>query len=172
MRGWKELVRSMGLVLLFVAGLSCCLSVKNLLTERPPDSYEDKCIYCFVPYQVLPVQVKNMTGTARSRRMNPTRTVYKVYYRAVGGSGYRWEDEAVSKTAGQKIVEEKAAVERRVLGIMGENAYIAIEPELDAESYTAGLRRRYQRVLILSAAYILAWLTAQGVLLGRHALRS
>ncbi len=170
-KGWRELVRSMGLLLLFVALLSGYQSVRNLLTERLPDKYEDMGVHSFVPYEVLPVQVKNTTGTGRNRRMHPTRTVYKVYYRAVDGSGYRWTQEAVSRTAGKKIVAEGKAVERRVLHIKAEKGYITTEPQLDAESYTAGLRKRYQTILGISAAYVIIWLAAWGVLICRHALR-
>ena len=56
---------------------------------RSPEQYEDRGVYMFVPYECLPTRVKN-NSSGRTQRMNPTKTVYKVYYRDTEGAGYRW----------------------------------------------------------------------------------
>ena len=55
-------------------------------------------------------------------------------------------------------------VDRRVLSILSSGAYITVAPELDAERYTAGLRRRDLLLLGASATYILFYLGAWCVL--------
>ncbi len=56
--------------------------------------------------------------------MNPTKTVYKVYYRDTEGAGYRWSVQASGKDSGRKTVEQGLPAERRVLGIPAEGTYI------------------------------------------------
>ncbi|WP_276951916.1 hypothetical protein [Acetatifactor muris] len=152
-----------GLMLFLLAAVTGFLSVQDYLDILPAESYEDKGVYTFRPYQVLPVQVEN-TGTGREKRMNPTKTVYMVYYRDTEAKGYRWEERAVSRESGEKTVDAGVTVERRVLSILSSRAYITVAPELDAERYTAGLRRRDLLLLGASAAYILLYLGAWCVL--------
>ena len=116
-----------------------------LLSVRSSDEYEDKGIMTFEPYRVLPQSVRN-TGNAYSRRTNPTKTVYMVYYRA-SGSGYEWHREVASQSVGERIVAQGEPVERRVLVIVEEGSYITVEADQTAESYTAGLRRRGYAVI-------------------------
>ncbi len=129
---------------------------KSLLEIRSVDSYEDKGVHSFRPYQVLPVQVKNTT-TGRNKRMNPTRTVYMVYYRVIDGEGYEWRKKAATKSEGQRIVTEGEKVERRVLSIPSENLYITIEPDQTAESYIAEQKQKYLWLLGISIAYIFTY---------------
>ncbi len=152
----KSTLFAITLMLLLLAVTSGGLSIKYLFEVRSADRYEDKGVYTFVPYQVLPVQVKN-TGSGRNRRMNPTKTVYMVYYREASGSGYQWSEQAYSRDLGQDIVDAGKAVERRVLSIVENRTYITVEPDENAESYTAGLRQRYIFIIALSAAYILLY---------------
>lgn len=155
MKNLKSILFAAGLLLLILSATICYLSVKNLSRLHPVDSYEDRGIHTFSPYQELPVQVKNTSANSRDRRMNPTKTVYMVYYRATDGSGYQWSKRALTRQLGQKSVEEGAVVARRVLDIPAEQSYITVEPEQTAESYTAELRQRYIIALCLSAGYIL-----------------
>ena len=76
-------------MLLILAAVVGYLSIKYLSAILPVDNYEDKGLYTFLPYQVLPVQVENTGASGRARRMNPTKTVYTVYYRDTSGSGYQ-----------------------------------------------------------------------------------
>ena len=141
-----------GLMLLILAAVMIYLSAKGLFTIPSADSYQDNGTHTFEPYQVLPVQVQNTSAYSRDRRMNPTKTVYMVYYRATDGSGYQWTDRAITRELGQETVKEGVPVIRRVLSIPSDRTYITVEPDQTAESYTAGLRQKYVLALALSAA--------------------
>lgn len=153
----KSILFVAGLLLLILAAAMGCLSIKYLSAVLPADSYEDKGVYTFSPYQVLPVQVKNTGASGRDRRMNPTKTVYMVYYKDTGGNGYQWREQAFTRESGQKIVDTGTTVERRVLAIPDNHSYITVEPEQTAESYTAKLWRKYSTILILAGAYVLLY---------------
>ena len=47
-----------GLMLFLLAAVTGVLSVQDYLDILPSESYEDKGVYTFRPYQVLPVQVE------------------------------------------------------------------------------------------------------------------
>ena len=126
----------------------------------PADSYEDKGVYTFSPYQVLPVQVQNTVASGRDRRVNPTKTAYMVYYRDTSGSGYQWSQQALTRERGQEIVDAGAAVERRVLSVPADRSYITVEPGQTAESYTTGLRQKYITALVLAGAYVVLYAAA------------
>ena len=156
-----------GLMLLILAVVMIYLSAKGLFTIPSANSYQDNGTRTFEPYQVLPVQVRNTSSYSRDRRMNPTKTVYMVYYRATDGSGYQWTDRAITRELGQETVKEGVPVTRRVLSIPNDRTYITVEPDQTAESYTAGLRQKYVLALALSAAYILVYLVIWGVILSK-----
>ena len=156
-----------GLMLLILAAVMIYLSAKGLFTIPSANSYQDNGTRTFEPYQVLPVQVRNTSSYSRDRRMNPTKTVYMVYYRATDGSGYQWTDRAITRELGQETVKEGVPVTRRVLSIPSDRTYITVEPDQTAESYTAGLRQKYVLALALSAAYILVYLVIWGVILSK-----
>ena len=156
----KSIIFIAGVMLLILAAAAGCLSIKNLSAVLPAGSYEDKGVYTFSPYQVLPVQVQNTGASGRDRRMNPTKTVYMVYYRDTSGSGYQWRQQALTRERGQEIVDAGAAVERRVLAIPADRSYITVEPGQTAESYTAGLQQKYITALVLAGAYILLYAVA------------
>lgn len=164
MKKAKSVVFIVGLMLLILAAVMIYLSAKGMFAIPSAASYEDIGIHTFEPYQVLPVQVKNTSAYSRYRRMNPTKTVYMVYYRATDGSGYKWAEQAITRDLGQETVDAGVTVTRRVLSIPGDRTYITVEPELTAESYTNGLRQRYVLALVLSAAYILVYLVIWGVI--------
>ena len=155
------------ILLLTLAKAMIYLSAKELLTIPSANSYQDNGTHTFEPYQVLPVQVQNTSAYSRDRRMNPTKTVYMVYYRATDGSGYQWTDRAITRELGQETVKEGVPVTRRVLSIPSDRTYITVEPDQTAESYSAGLRRKYVLALALSAAYILVYLVIWGVILSK-----
>ena len=155
------------LMLLILAVVMIYLAAKGLLTIPSVNSYQDNGTHTFEPYQVLPVQVQNTSAYSRDRRMNPTKTVYMVYYRATDGSGYQWTDQAITRELGQETVKEGVPVTRRVLSIPSDRTYITVEPDQTAESYTAGLRQKYVLALALSAAYILVYLVIWGVILSK-----
>ena len=166
-----EKVKSIGFVagfmLLILAAVMIYLSAKGLFTIPSANSYQDNGTRTFEPYQVLPVQVRNTSSYSRDRRMNPTKTVYMVYYRATDGSGYQWTDRAITRELGQETVKEGVPVTRRVLSIPSDRTYITVEPDQTAESYTAGLRQKCVLALALSAAYILVYLVIWGVILSK-----
>lgn len=172
MQKLKSIVFVAGLLLLILSAAISYLSIKYLSAIVPADSYEDKGVYTFSPYQVLPVQVQNTGASGRNRRMNPTKTVYMVYYRTTDGSGYQWTDQAITRELGREIVDAGAAVERRVLVIPADRSYTTVEPGQTAESYTAGLRQKYITVLVLAGAYILLYVVVWCVILGSRKKRA
>ena len=109
MQKLKSIVFVAGVMLLILAAAMGYLSIKYLSAILPADSYEDKGVYIFSPYQVLPVQVPNTGASGRDRRMNPTKTVYMVYYQDTSGSGYQWRQQALTRERGQEIVDAGAA---------------------------------------------------------------
>ena len=166
MQKLKSTVFVVGIMLLILAAAMGYLSIKYLSAILPAASYEDKGVCTFSPYQVLPVQVQNTGTSARARRMNPTKTVYMVYYRATDGSGYQWSEQALTREMGQEIVDAGAAVDRRVLAIPADRSYITVEPGQTAESYTAGFRQRYITALVLAGGYVLLYVAAWCVIFG------
>ena len=144
--------------LLFVIGIVMSyFAVRNLSEILPTDCYQDEGIHTFEPYDILPIQVENhMTG--RYQRMNPTRTVYMVYYQTTDGTGYQWRTEGGSVRELAEQVYNRGAVERRVLSIPTENTYITVAADQTAESYTSGLRQRHMFTLGVSGVYILVYL--------------
>ncbi|MCI8556920.1 MAG: hypothetical protein HFI19_03985 [Lachnospiraceae bacterium] len=96
--------------------------------------------------------------------VNPTKTVYKVDYPDVSGSGYQWHEQVLSRDQGQDMVDAGRMVQRRVLSIWDKGTYITLEPEQDAQSYTEGLKQKYTYTLGMSAAYILIYLGTWAVL--------
>ena len=165
MRRLKTIIPVAGILLLILSAASLYVAVQALLEVRPAEDYEDQGIYTFQPYDVLPVQVQNTGASSRDRRMNPTKTVYMVYYRATDGSGYQWTDRAITRELGQEIVDAGAAVERRVLAIPADRSYITVEPGQTAESYTAGLRQKYITALVLAGAYVILYAAAWCILI-------
>ena len=103
----KSIIFVVGIMLLILAAAMGYLSFRYLSAILPTDSYEDKGVYTFSPYQVLPVQVQNTGASGRDRRMNPTKTAYMVYYQDISGSGYQWSEQALTRELGQKIVDAK-----------------------------------------------------------------
>lgn len=66
MQKLKSIVFIAGVLLLILAAVIGYLSIKNLADVRSADSYEDKGVYTFSPYEVLPVQVKNTGASGRT----------------------------------------------------------------------------------------------------------
>ena len=157
MRKLKTIIPVAGILLLILSAASLYVAMQALSDIRPAEDYEDIGVLTFQPYDVLPVQVQNTGASSRDRRMNPTKTVYMIYYRATDGSGYKWSNEAFSKDHGQRVVEAGETVERRVLRIPADGTYITVEPEQSAGSYTAGLRQKYTTIFALAGAYVLLY---------------
>lgn len=139
-------------------------AIQNLSSLPSADRYEDKGIYAFVPYKILPEQVKNSNASGRDRRMRPYKTVYMVYYRDTKGDGYQWKEQAITHEMGQKIVNAGVIIERRVLHISDHNTYITIESDQTAERYTSELQQKYIIILSLSGGYILFYILIKYVI--------
>lgn len=158
MRRLKTIIPIAGILLLILSAASLYVAMRDLSSLRPAEDYEDQGIRSFEPYAVYPVQVQNTGASGRDRRMNPTKTVYMVYYRATDGSGYKWSDEALTRDLGEDIVEAGETVRRRVLSIPSDGTYVAVGPEQTAGSYAESLRGRYTRIVGLSTLYILFYI--------------
>lgn len=162
----KSAILTIGIILLIVAGVGLYVGIRNFTSVRPVTDYEDSGIHTFTPYDILPVQVKN-TGTRRSRRRNPTRTVYMVYYHTTDGTDYRWQAEGGSaRTLAEKLYD-RGPVERRVLSIPADNTYITVETDETAESYTESLRQKYILMISLSGGYVLVYVIIWIVILSQ-----
>ena len=148
MQKLKSIVFVAGVMLLILAAVVGYISIEELSAMPSADSYKDRGVYTFVPYEVASQQVKNTSADSRDRRMHPTKTVYIVCYRDIGGSGYRWTEQVLTPEMGQAVVDSETTVERRVLSIPSRGT---------AESYTAGLRQKCINILCLSAVYILLY---------------
>ena len=165
MRKLKTIIPVAGILLLILSAASLYVAMQALLVIRPAEDYEDIGVLTFQPYDVLPVQVQNTGASSRDRRMNPTKTVYMVYYRATDGSGYKWSDKALTRDLGKDIVEAGETVQRRVLRIPADGTYITVEPDQAAGSYTEGLRQKYITVLVLAGAYAILYAAAWCILI-------
>ncbi len=161
----KKIVFSISTLFAILAMAAGFVAVKNLLLVRPASDYTDRGIFTFRPYRVLPIVVKNTSPDNRNRRLYPTKVVYMVYYRATEGKGYEWSEQALTQDIGQRIVDAGIPVERRVLSIPSDKTYITIEPNMDAESYTASLKRRFAVLIGVSAVYIVVYIATWIVIL-------
>ena len=158
MQKLKSILFVAGVMLFILSAAMIYLSIQGLSNIRPASDYEDEGIYTFLPYEVLPIQVKNTSASSRERRLYPTKTVYMVCYRDTSGAGYRWREQTAALELGQKTVETGKTVARRVLTIPDSRTYITVEPEQSAKSYTDGLKQKYSLAFGLSTAYILFYL--------------
>lgn len=158
MERFKSFLFTAGILLLILAASASYVAIKNLTEVVSANRYEDEGVLMFQPYRVLPVQVENTGAVGRQRRMNPTRTVYMVYYRDTEGNGYEWKQQALSREAGQAIVEAGVSAERRVLRIPDKGTYITVKPWEDAKSYTRGLQSKYVGFLVISSVYLVLYL--------------
>ncbi len=153
----KNILATIGLMLCVSTFCLAGVSAYNYFNQEPADTYIDEGIHEFKPYTVSPIQVKNTSSSGRDRRLNPTKTVYMVFYRVTDGNGYQWSTEVSSKSDGQKIVTQGEIVERRVLSIVDEGTYITIEPEYTAESYVSRNKTRYVVIFSVSVVYLAAF---------------
>lgn len=171
-----ERLKSMGLgviLVLFIVSLTILyIAGKGLMSMRPADSYQDKGVYTFVPTKVLPHQVRNTSTSRRYRRMNSTKTEYMIYYQTTDQSRYEWKVKAVTKSSGEKTVEEGIPVERKVLSIPESGTYITVEPDQTAEDYVRGQRRRNYILAGISLVYIIVVAIAGFVWLLRRPRRN
>ena len=158
MKRLKTIIPIAGILLLILSAASLYVAMRDLSSLRPAEDYEDQGVRSFEPYAVYPVQVQNTGASGRDRRMNPTKTVYMVYYRATDGSGYKWSNETLTRDLGEEIVEAGETVRRRVLSIPSDGTYITVGPEQTAGSYAESLRERYTRIVGLSTLYILFYI--------------
>ena len=106
----KALGAVTGITLLVLAAALIYVAGRNLLELRPADSYQDAGVHTFVAYRVLPSQVPNTGASGRDRRMNPTKTIYKVHYLATDGSGYQWSEQVLTESIGQDMVDAETTV--------------------------------------------------------------
>lgn len=93
-------------VMILVLALACLyVGIERFMKIPSVKNYEDKGIHTFLPYRVLPTQVKN-TASGRQGRMHPTKTVYYLYYKEVGGTGYKWKEEVSTRKEGEEKISE------------------------------------------------------------------
>ena len=104
MRRLKTIIPIAGILLLILSAASLYVAMRDISKVRPAEDYEDQGVRSFEPYAVYPVQAPNTGASGRDRRMNPTKTIYMVYYRAADGSGYQWSGEALTRDLGEVIL--------------------------------------------------------------------
>ena len=166
MEKFKGIVRVIGTIGLILSIAFLSLGVKGITTLHPASDYEDMGVHTFFPYRVLPHSVKNTSGSSRDRRMNPTKTVYMVYYKTEDGTGYQWKrDAGSSKDSANKILAAGESVDRRVLSIKENGKYMTVDAQLTADTYVAGQQQRYLWMVGLSGGYLVlcfvAWVVAK-----------
>ena len=83
MKKLKSIFFVAGVMLLILSAVMAYLSIEELSAMLPADSYTDRGVYTFAPYEVASEQVKNTSASSRERRMNPTKTVYIICYRDI-----------------------------------------------------------------------------------------
>ena len=152
----RDMLGASSMILLMVAAIILGLGIKNILTVLPASAYEDKGVHTFTPIEIYPVQKKNTSSYGRSRRMNPTTTVYKVRYEATDGSGYRCSREAGSTETSARLLAEEGDIVQRVLYIHDEDAIVVVDPDESAESYAAGERQRYLLMILIPGLFLAA----------------
>ncbi len=148
------------LFVLAAAGLY--VGVTELSKIQPASAYEERGVHPFSSYKSFPTQVKNTAG-GRQQRMNPTKTVYLVCYRATDGSGYEWKDQVSSESAAEDRVAARESVERRVLSIKETGEYFTIDGGQTAESYVSGRRLRCLIMSGASTVYLVIYLIGWGI---------
>lgn len=104
--------------------------------------------------------------------MNSTKTEYMIYYQTTDQRRYEWKVKAVTKSSGEKTVEEGVPVERKVLSIPESGTYITVEPDQTAEDYVRGQRRRNYILAGISLVYIIVVAIAGFVWLLRRPRRN
>lgn len=159
----KDIGKTISILLAILAVCAAGMSVKWYVEQPSADAYEDMGTDVFYPVNVYPVQVENTMAAGRYKRMNPTKTVYQVFYQSV--SGYKWRMEVGSKEEGQKIVGAAEPVERRVLRLKDKKKYFTIPAEDTADSYVQKNRRSYLGRFAVSILYLAIW---GGVMLWRR----
>ena len=102
-------------------------------------------VHTFAPYDILPIRVED----GRNEKI-----AYKVYYRANDGSGYQYQVEGGTARTLAEQVYNRGPVERRVLLISQEDAYITIPPGETAESYTTKEEVKYLAITAISSLYL------------------
>lgn len=147
---WKIL----SIMFLLVAVIGAGMGIRNMAAIRPASDYEDKGVYEFIPYRVLPAQRENTGAVGRQRRLHPTKTVYVLHYKAQGHSSYRYKLDTAGEYTARQMLAEKKSVARRVLAIRSTNRYITVEPELTAETYTRNQQYKYIWIIGCSLPYI------------------
>lgn len=149
-------------VMMLVLALACLyVGIERFMKIPSAKIYEDKGIHTFLPYRVLPTQVKN-TASGRQGRIHPTKTVYYLYYKEVGGTGYKWKEEVSTRKEGEEKISEGRQVKRRVLSMKKERKYITVKPQQTAKSYVSKQRRVYGIMsgcsIIVLLVYFAVWI--------------
>ena len=151
----RSLGRVLGVMLLTAAPILLFFSLRELAALRPASAYQDLGVCEFVPDRIESIQTKSR-GSAAYRRTNPTRIVYRLIYKARDGSARQYRVDYPARTLAQEALEEAEPVDRRVLRIPEENAYLTLEPDQDAQSYTRTQRLRYLLTAGVCGLYLLA----------------
>lgn len=145
------------IILLLVAIIGAGTGIRNMADIRLASDYEDKGVYEFIPYRVLPAQRENTGAVGRQRRLHPTKTVYVLHYKALGHPSYSYKLDTAGEYTAKQMLAEKKSVLRRVLAIKATKRYITVEPELTAETYTRNQQYKYIWIIGCSLLYIVCF---------------
>lgn len=150
---FSGIIRILGIFGIIISMAFLYLGIKGISQIRPATDYTDTGVHTFVPYRVLPQTMENH-ATGRSKRNNPTKTIYVVHYHTLDGTKYQWKQNSSYKNSAEQILAKGESVNRRVLSIKEERKYITVEPELTAETYAAGQQKRHHWMIVLSSCYL------------------
>ena len=142
MKKLKSIFFVAGVMLLILSAVMAYLSIEELSAMLPADSYTDRGVYTFAPYEVASEQVKNTSASSRERRMNPTKTVYIICYRDIGGNGYRWQERTVTPEMGQAVVDAGNHGEGRGVWNSDPGTFHSLEAHGKGQSFDGGFRPR------------------------------
>lgn len=112
---------------------------RDFSAVRPASAYEDAGVQTFYPRRAEPVQRENTGGTARSRRLHPSKTVWTVVYRTADRR-WSWRRDMSGETAAREVVESGVPEERRVLAVRGEKTRVIALPGETPEVYVSRAR--------------------------------
>ena len=133
-------------MLLWAAAVLCMIGAgllvwgaRDFFAVRPASAYEDAGVQTFYPRRAEPVVRDNTGGTARSRRLHPTKTVWTVVYRTADRR-WSWRRDMPSETSAKQAVESGAPETRRVLVVRGEKTRVIAASDETPEVYVSRAR--------------------------------
>lgn len=148
--------------------------IKDLADLPDASSFTNEGVHEFKPYKIVPLSEENHSLISRDRRLNPTRTVYAVAYRAIDDRSLQFYRRISSdESQAQKVLKAAEPIKRRVLCQRDLNRCQYAEAHLeDAEDYLADKRRDILRSMALALGYCLIFIIGAAAVIIKRFRRS